>query len=92
MNSKTPENAAAVEPMVSDLPVRCDERWENGFYGQFKGHGIYIERDHPSVNWYIIVKAPDGCNAYDGWWLDSEGKPVDDAVKEALRGAMLLNR
>jgi hypothetical protein len=57
----------------------------------FKRHSIVLTRnDGPLGNWYIRVTAPDGCYVYDGWWADSAGKPLKDALYEAKVGAMLL--
>lgn len=40
-------------------------------------------------NWYIRVRAPSGLYAYDGYWLNSQGKALDDAITEACTGACL---
>lgn len=78
------------ENPMSRFRVRTDEQWENGFYGRYKGHAIGIERDHPNSEWYIVVTAPNGLPAYDGWWRDSKHKPIREAIEQALRGSLLL--
>lgn len=56
----------------------------------FKRHAIHVERDQKMFGWwYIIVTAPNGCHAYNGWWRDSAGRTADEAIAEAKRGAML---
>jgi hypothetical protein len=62
------------------------------FYGKYRGHQIAIERDGEKTDWYIIVTAPDGTRAYDGWWRGGRGKPVELAILNALEGSLLLDR
>lgn len=59
------------------------------FQGRYKGFDLDLMRDGPLSHWYIRVRDPRGCYAYDGWWADSGGKSLDDAIAEALRGACL---
>lgn len=66
------------------------ERTERLFEGRYKQHDIRIDRDDHRLNWYITVRAPDGCYVYDGWWRDSAHKTMDDAIFEACCGAMLI--
>lgn len=56
----------------------------------FKRHSIVLTRDHDGANWYIRVRGPDGLHKYDGYWRDSAGKPLKDALHEAKVGAMLI--
>jgi hypothetical protein len=53
------------------------------------GHLIQVARESVADDWYIIVTAPCGRLAYDGWWRDSAGKLVREAIAEAKRGAMI---
>ena len=53
------------------------------------GYEIFLERDCPQRNWYIKVKGPDGCYAYDGWWNNSEFTTWQQALEEAKRGACI---
>lgn len=68
--------------------VRQFERDENSFCGRYKQHDIHIDRED-GKNWYIAVQAPSGLYAYDGYWIDSAWKSLDDAIVEACMGAML---
>ncbi len=70
-------------PMVQQF-----ERTEDEFVGRYKQHDIRIGRED-GRNWYIAVQAPSGLYAYDGYWLDSWNKSMDDAIAEACTGAML---
>ncbi|WP_234775230.1 hypothetical protein [Paraburkholderia tropica] len=59
--------------------------------GWWRDVHICAERhDDRDGRWYIEVHGPGGCYLYDGWWRNSEGKPVEDAVAEAFRGAQLI--
>jgi hypothetical protein len=77
-------------PVIPSFRVQTISKGRHDFCGTYKGYSINIDRDHSSQNWYIIVKAPDGGYVYDGWWRESEGKPLREAIHEALRGSMLL--
>lgn len=80
-----------VQPLViPSFRIRTISKGRHDFCGTYKGYTINIDRDHPSQNWYIIVTSPSGGYVYDGWWRDSEGKPLREAIAEALRGSMLL--
>lgn len=56
----------------------------------FRRHSIVLTRDHEDANWYIRVRGPDGLHKYDGYWRDSAGKPLRDALHEAKVGAQLI--
>lgn len=59
-----------------------------GFFdGSHKGHEINIQRE-PDGRFYIIVTAPDGCYAYDGWAPENI-TTMAAAKREARRGACL---
>lgn len=58
----------------------------------FRKHTICVERKHDHEDWYITVRHPNGCYAYDGWWRDSEHTTAGEAIEEAKRGAMLVMR
>ncbi|MBB3142771.1 hypothetical protein [Halomonas organivorans] len=64
------------------------DRDEHSFSGAYQDHEIEIEREDADDRWYIIVTAPCGMRDYDGWWWD-EGAPLDEAIEEAVRGAMI---
>jgi predicted RNase H-like HicB family nuclease len=56
----------------------------------FRKHSIVLSREDTDRNWYIVVTAPSGLKCYDGWWRDSVGKTLKQALQEAKEGAMLL--
>lgn len=68
--------------------------WSVGdeFSYTFKRHSIVLTRDREDANWYIRVRGPDGLHKYDGYWRDSAGKPLKDALYEAKVGAMLIRQ
>jgi len=55
----------------------------------FRRHTIDVHREF-GKRWYIIVTAPSGMRAYDGWWQGSENKTAAEAIEEAKRGACLM--
>jgi predicted RNase H-like HicB family nuclease len=56
----------------------------------FRRHSIELTREREDRNWYIRVRAPSGLHAYDGYWLDSAGKSLKEALQRAKEGAMLV--
>lgn len=69
--------------------VQTVVRETNEFQGRYKGHDLDLMRDGRFSRWYIRVRDPRGCYAYDGWWAESAGKSLDEAIEEALKGACL---
>lgn len=61
---------------------------KDSFFGKYKGSEIVITRDKDNNNFYIQVFNDQGYG-YDGWWDDSEFSTIDDAIVEAIDGAML---
>lgn len=59
------------------------------FAGYWDGNHIWVKRVSDE-NWYIQVRAQDGCFVYDGYWETPRRLELKDAVDEALKGAMLL--
>ena len=59
------------------------------FFGHWDENQIWVRRVSDE-NWYIQVRTPDGCYAYDGYWHTPRRVEVKDAVAEAFSGAMLL--
>lgn len=57
---------------------------------QYKDHDVHVWRDYESEPWYMVVRAPSGFKACEGYVPDSAGWPIRDAVTYALRGAMLI--
>lgn len=55
----------------------------------FRRHSIVLTRDAEDRNWYIRVRGPDGLHVYDGYWRDSVGKTLKEALAEAKHGAQL---
>lgn len=58
----------------------------------YRDHEILVSRDFDGDEWYIRVWAPSGRMAYDGWWEDSSNKCAEEAVLEALTGALLREK
>ena len=94
MNAQTDDNnrtavAGPVERQVRRPRVTTLQRDEDAFQGRYKQHDFDLLRSGSSGNWYIRVRAPSGLYAYDGYWLNSSGRSVDEAVSEACIGACL---
>lgn len=83
----TPENAPGVKAKTGGPRLRCTEKWENGFYGTYRGHQVTIERDHKSRPWTFLVVCPDGTRAADG--VMRERTTMREAIIYALSGALL---
>lgn len=69
-------------------------RTQDEFHAFYRRHEITIERESNrsyGKAWYIVVIAPCGSYAYDGWWgeLDSS---LDDAIAQALVGSGLVKK
>lgn len=60
-------------------------------YGTINDHTIEIRRDSEEEDWYITVTAPCGMHDYDGWWTDSAGKTIEQALAEAVHGSCLFD-
>lgn len=87
MNEVTTE----LERIVSRIIRAASTDTDDEFRSRYKGHEIELERDDESSNWYIQVWPTGKSYSYDGWWRDSAGEPKEAAIKEALRGAMLID-
>lgn len=92
--NKTEQDASGAGACRLDRPVRRPRvqtlvRETHEFQGRYKGFDLDLMRDGAHSRWYIRVRDPRGCYAYDGWWADSYGKSLDDAIAEALKGACL---
>ncbi|KMN48740.1 hypothetical protein VL04_17360 [Chromobacterium violaceum] len=66
--------------------VAVDDR---EIYCRYFDHEINISRDTNDEDWYIRVYSPTGMMDYDGWRDDSANKSAEEAVIEALDGALL---
>lgn len=64
-------------------------------YATYQNHDIVIERKDIDVTeyFYILVTAPSGLAAYDGYWphWGIVSETMDDALTEALAGSGLLD-
>jgi hypothetical protein len=71
--------------------VRTISKTRNEFEGRYKGHDIYIRRENRNDPWYITVTDSEGCRAYDGWWIEEEGRiaTIREAIIEACKGSLL---
>lgn len=57
---------------------------------RYKGCDIHIWRDATGVrNWYITVRDAGGFARYLGYWRDSSGNTIYEAIQEACRGSLL---
>ena len=79
-----------VERPVRRPRVKANVRGAHDFQGRYKQHDLDMMRTDFCSCWYIRVCAPSGMYAYDGYWRDSQGKSMDDAITEACTGAGLL--
>jgi predicted RNase H-like HicB family nuclease len=77
---------------IETMPMHRSDIAEEEHEMTFKKHHISISRPSEDKNWYIIVTAPNGCYAYDGWWRDSEFKTPKEAFEEAKRGALITKK
>ncbi len=70
--------------------MRIIEQGRGFFYGTHKGHTIQIDKDWDDDRrrFYIIVKAPCGMSAYDGWAPEAV-TTMRAAKREAIRGACI---
>lgn len=84
-----PAPLGQVERGVRRPRVTTLQRDEDAFQGRYKQHDLDLLRSGDRADWYIRVRHPSGCYVYDGWWPESWGRNVDDAVAEACRGAGL---
>ena len=67
------------------------ERTGLRFRATYRGHELDISKERGARGFYIIVTAPDGCYAYDGWWGE-EWSTMDEAIAQALMGSCLIAR
>ena len=72
---------------ASSMDCRVGPRVRTVFQDDDSGH--YRYRRHEVEISYIVVTAPNGVRAYDGWWYAGRGKTHREALMEALHGAML---
>ena len=87
---KQPALAGQVERSVRRPRLRVVRREYNQAEARYMGHDIDVSRGVMDRRWYIRVRAPNGCYAYDGWWQGSESRTEDEAIAEACRGAGLV--
>lgn len=70
--------------------MRTKSKSRKHFHGTHKGCEIFIDRETDGT-FYIIVKAKDGCNIYDGW-APRDVTTMRQAKAEALYGSCLKER
>ena len=80
-----------VERLVSRIMANRNIQFDNSLYSECDGFEYLIERESDSDDWYIMVNPVEHGYIYDGWWKDSANASLRDAVKEAVRGAMILD-
>lgn len=69
--------------------VTVIERDESDCSARYKGCDISVSRPADDRDWYIHVTDAGGFSLYNGFWRDSAGKTMDEALEEACRGSML---
>lgn len=67
--------------------MRIKSKSRKHFWATHKGHDIQIEKE-PDGRFYIMVRAPCGMYAYDGWAPENVNT-MKEAKREALRGSCL---
>lgn len=67
--------------------MRTRSKGRGFFHGTHKGSDIDIQRESDG-RFYIIVTAPDGCHAYEGFAPETV-RTIAEAKREARRGACL---
>lgn len=87
----TNEAAGQHERLVSRILVNRNIEWDNTLYSECDGYDYQIERDSNDDDWYIQVRPSDSGYVYDGWWRDSAHRTMEEAVREAIRGACILD-
>ena len=80
-----------VEEYAKQVIASASTCWISELISNFDGYDFNIFRDSKNCNWYIQVNPEGQGFVYDGWWNDSEGKAVFEAVIEAITGADILN-
>lgn len=86
----TDHNLAKQE--LQALPIEMLAVDEREISCRYLDHEINVSRDFDGDDWYILVWDPCGRMAYDGWWADSASKCAEEAVIEALTGALLREK
>ncbi|MDH0342876.1 hypothetical protein [Chromobacterium haemolyticum] len=86
----TDQNRAKLE--LQALPIEMIAVDELQIDCRYLDHEINVSRDFDCDDWYIQVFAPCGRMAYDGWWEDSGDKCAEEAVLEAMAGALLREK
>lgn len=78
------------------MSMETIEHTHSRLYATYQNCEIVIERKtvgHTEY-FYILVTAPSGLSAYDGYWpyWGIESETMDDALTEALAGSGLLDK
>ncbi len=69
--------------------VTVIERDESECSARYKDCDINVSRPADDRNWYIRVTDAGGYGLYNGYWSDSVGNTMDEALQEACRGSLL---
>lgn len=79
-----------LERLVSRIHSKAHRYSAHHLCSRYRGYEIEIGRDDGDDDWYIRVSPIGGSYLYDGWWRDSFDQSEMAAIREALRGAMIL--
>jgi len=78
-----------VEVLVSRIIEDADTFNENELSSNSLGYSYNISKEDGD-DWYILVCPYEQSYLYEGWWRGSKLEPIENAIKEAIRGAMIL--
>ena len=92
-NHEKPERrrGSAVKRLVSRILKKAETKTLHELYSVCDGYVYNIEREYAADVWYIQVWPEEESFSYDGYWRDSEGEPLENAIREAIEGAMVLD-
>ncbi len=90
MNDQKNRKSTQLEVLVSRIIADADTNKDHEFYSVSGGYDYNITREGEDDSWYIQVNPSEHGFIYDGWWRDSEDESIENAIKEAIKWAMIL--
>jgi hypothetical protein len=82
---------SAVQRLVSRILESATIKKQHSLFSECDGYEFNLDRDDEHDNWYIRVNPVEQGFLYDGWWRDSDGEPIEAALREAIHGAGVLD-